>query len=199
MVNGVLKATRMLICRLAPVSRHSLPSIPSCINLYCQPPCLPLLHYARTEFNRIMDVLSVSASLTALITLAIQSIKVIFQAVQQVRGGPIHVQRLATKADALHQTLQQLATLVNEADLTSASAVSRLFTNLPRLVEACAEDLKLITRKLRRLQEAIGGSHVRRAWALIKALLGERDLEHMWKVLQNHAETLNYQLVIIDT
>lgn len=146
-----------------------------------------------------MDVLSVPASLTALITLAIQSTKVIFQAVQQIRGGPIHVERLATKADALHQTLQQLATLVNEADLTSGGAVSRLFTNLQRLVEACEEDLKDITRKLRCLQEAIGGSHVRRAWALIKALLGEKDLEHMWKVLQSHAETLNSQLIIIGT
>lgn len=146
-----------------------------------------------------MDVVSVTASLTALITLAIQSTKVISQAVQQIRGGPVHVQHLATKADALHQTLQQLSALINEADLTSCSDVSRLFTNLQGLVEACAEDLKTITRKLRCLQEAIGGNHVRRAWAVLKALLGEKELEHMWKVLQSHRETLNSQLIMIST
>lgn len=192
------KPQRMPIRRLAQVSRHSIASIPSCINLYLSPPFLRLWHPC-TGFNWIMDVVSVTASLTALVTLAIQSTKVISQAVQQIRGGPVHVQHLATKADALHQTLQQLSAFINEADLTSCSDVSRLFTNLQRLVEACAEDLKTLTRKLRCLQEAIGGNHVRRAWAVLKALLGEKELEHMWKVLQSHRETLNSQLIIIST
>lgn len=146
-----------------------------------------------------MDIVSVAASLTALITIAIQSTKIISQAVQQIRDGPVHVQRLAIKADTLQQTLDQLRTVITDADSINGSNVSALFIYLQRLVEACTEELKRITRKLVCLQEAIGGKHVRRAWASIKALFKERDLEDMWKVLQSHTETLNSQLNIIGT
>ena len=146
-----------------------------------------------------MDIVSVAASLTALIAGAIQSTKVIDETVQQVRDGPFHVQRLATKAEGLRQTLQQLATLFTKTDLVSGSNLIDLFTNLQSLVQASAEELKSITNKLGILQAAVGGKHVRRAWAVFKALLGERDLEIMWRMLQSHTDILNTQLIIIGT
>ena len=137
-----------------------------------------------------MDIVSVAASITAVITIAIQSTKVIYQTVQQIRDGPVHVQRLVTKAEVLQQTLQQLKTLVNEADLIRGSHLVDLFASLGSLVRACAEDLKKVINKLGKLQTAVGGEHVRKAWAVFKAVLGEKDLEQMWKILQGHAETL---------
>lgn len=61
-----------------------------------------------------MDIVSTAASLTALIAIAIHSTKVIYQTVQHISDGPYHVQRLATKAEALRHTLQQLATLITD-------------------------------------------------------------------------------------
>lgn len=142
-----------------------------------------------------MDGLSVAASLTALVTVALQSSSFIYQFVKAVHDAPHRIKTLASRVDGLHQTLVQIAALIDTQHLSEQEESHPHLRELRRALRACADDLQRLQLKLQKLNGAPKG--LRRAAYAVKSSLGSKEFEDADAALKEHKQNLGLQLEIL--
>ena len=147
-----------------------------------------------------MDGISAAASATALVTLALQSSTFIYQFLHAIRDGPEKIRDLGHRVDRLHQSLKQLADLIqlaessDEGDGHNSRCASS--EGLRSVLFSCANDLQRVQTKMSTLKIRNDNS-VRKAWSSLKYVLGSKDLEHADRIVSRYLHELNLQLNII--
>ena len=146
-----------------------------------------------------MDGISAVASVTALITFALQSSTFIYQFLHTVRDGPKRVVDLARRVDGLHQSLRQIAGLIqlaessDEDDSHNGRCPSEYLRSALFL---CADDLQGIQTKISNLK-VCKDNKVRKVWSAIKHVLGSEYLDHADRIVSRNLHELNLQLNIV--
>lgn len=133
-----------------------------------------------------MDGVSGAASVIAVASIALQSTKVIYEAVTGIKNGPSQVQDLASALRNLQQVLQRIAGL--SRDQTQAQ-----LTELKKFAETCAKDVQSIEIRLSKLS---GGGKVEKAWKMVKTYLQTKDLEVIRTTVQLHVQLLSSEMGI---
>lgn len=136
-----------------------------------------------------MEAVASGASVLAFIAIALKSTKAVYQIVSGIKDGPAQVQRLASTLQGLLGTLEQLSK--SKAFTESDSGLD--LVEIEWLVKRCSEDMISFDGKLKRL----GTSSTRglgNVWKKVKIVLQEKDLEHMWTVVQGHFDILGARL-----
>ncbi|MCJ1377452.1 hypothetical protein MMC17_000547 [Xylographa soralifera] len=129
-----------------------------------------------------MDALSGAASVTAIVTTAFQSIKVIHDVVSGIRNGPDQIRRLAEFVEDLRGILNQLRDQNNDD------------AGLVKAIKNCAEDLEAFKIKLTKLKTP-GDTKVHIAWTRVVMLLKKEEFIEMQTTLQRHCTGLSLSLI----
>ena len=143
-----------------------------------------------------MDGLSVAASLTALVTVALHSSSFIYQFIEAVHDAPHRIKTLASRVDGLHQTLVQIAQLIDTQQLSEREESHPHLRELRRALRACADDLQRLQSKLQKLNGAQDNC-LRRAAYAVKSNLGSKEFEDAHAALKEHKQNLGLQLEIL--
>jgi len=146
-----------------------------------------------------MDVVSAVASLTTLITFALQSSQVLFQTANAVIDGPCQVVRFAGQVETLRRMLNRMAELVVKGKQASHSENTSVFADIKSSIQMCVEDLQRLQAKMSKLQAAVTSNNLRRIGSIVKIILGSKDFEEMEKIVPYHVQVLNTQLSIFGT
>lgn len=143
-----------------------------------------------------MDGLSVAASLTTLVSVALQSSSFIYQFVKAVHDAPHRTKTLASRVHGLHQILVQIAKLIETQHLSEREESHLHLRELRRALQACANDLQKLQLKLQKLNVA-QDKGLRRAAYAVKSILGSKEFENADAALQEHKQNLGLQLEIL--
>lgn len=137
-----------------------------------------------------MEVISSGASITAIVAVALQSTKVIYNTITGIRDGPREIRQLASALDDLHHILKQLEEINTEIESTTAYGLSEL----KRLIGECSKDLDDFELQLEKLQEKPNEKNLGKTWKRVKTVLRKEDFRKMWDVIHHHIPILKTQL-----
>ena len=140
-----------------------------------------------------MEALGVSASVTAIITIAIQSAKALSETINSIRHGPQEVQQLVVAVDDLHRVLKQLAEVTKDRDDTDRGSLD----GLRRLTQRCISDLTGFQTQLGKLNVTEAEGRLGRAWKGVKSIIKRDDMRRMWVVVHHHVQGFGLQLDIV--
>ncbi|MCJ1397822.1 hypothetical protein MMC11_001018 [Xylographa trunciseda] len=147
-----------------------------------------------------MDGISAAASVTALITIALQSSSFIYKFLNAIHDGPEQIRILGRRVDKLHESLQQIANLLQLAESSDEDGSNndgwQASKYLRSSLYTCANDLQGIQAKVSKLKVSKDNS-VRKAWSAVKHVLGSKEFEHADKIISRNLDELNLQLNII--
>jgi len=138
----------------------------------------------------------VAASVTALVSFALQSSTFICQFVKAIHDAPNKKKALASRVDGLHQALLQIAGLINSQHCLEQDESHPRSKNLRLALRACADDLNRLQLKLQTLNSA-RDKGLRRARYAVKLILGSKEFEDADAILKEHTQTLGLQLEIL--
>ena len=144
----------------------------------------------------MMDGLSAAASITAVLTIALQSARVIFKVADASRSYSKHINLLATRADALLRILTQLAALVGKVSQNEYSESSYDFGELKTSLNLCVNDLQKVRETMSKLEHP-RNNVLRKSNLIIKNLLGSKDIEHASSQIHFQVSVLSAQLSIL--
>ena len=137
-----------------------------------------------------------AASLTALVSVALQSSSFIYQFVQAVHDAPHRTKTLASRVDGLHQILVQIAELIDTQHLSEREESHLHLRELRRALRACADDLQRLQLKLQKLN-GTQDKGLRRAAYAVKSILESKEFEDADTALKGHKQNLGLQLEIL--
>ncbi|KAL9118919.1 MAG: hypothetical protein Q9187_004526 [Circinaria calcarea] len=137
-----------------------------------------------------MDGVSSAASVLTVLGLSLQSIRVIYRVVSDVKDGQDAVQHTLQTLNSLESLLQQLIKLGTgfESD-----------ADLPVLVQNCAKDLRKFEIKVGKVRILPFDNKLSKAWTGFKITLRRNEVIQMRDVLQGHVGLLGFQLGILQT
>ena len=128
-----------------------------------------------------MEALGGAASVTAIVTIAFQSIQVIHDVVCGIRNGPDQIRRLSESIEYLREILDQIR------GNTGGDA------SFVHSMKICAEDLEAFKIKLRKLKTP-GETRIRTAWEKVVMFLKREEFEEMQIIIQRHCTALSLRL-----
>ena len=135
-----------------------------------------------------MDGLSGAASVLTVFSLALSSIREIYEVVSGIRSGPKTVKQMVFTVKDLSDLLQQLTGYTDRFYLAA---------DLEETVSKCARDLEPFKGDLAKLSTTDTNKAVR-LWKNVKVILKERDLEMMSARIQQHTIALSLRIQIIE-
>jgi hypothetical protein len=144
-----------------------------------------------------MEVIAAASSITALLTIAVQSAKIIYDTVVNIRNGPSQLRGLATAVDDLHRMLKQVADIRIEEE--SRADRSGDTGGLKASIKNCAEDLLAVQREIGKLQAVPQDNHLGRTWKQVKSILAKDDFRRLWSIVNHQTVALSLQLNIEHT
>ena len=100
-----------------------------------------------------MEVLGGVASAITVVTLALQSTKVIYELASSIRHGSHDINRLAKAASNLEKLLKIINRLAEHAKNTHSVAEGKLLEELTPVVSECANALREVSPKIVHLQK----------------------------------------------
>jgi hypothetical protein len=153
-----------------------------------------LNHNCGIPFFLPMEVIAASSSVAALLTIALQSAKVIHDTVVAIRNGPSQIRNLATAVDDLHRMHKQLAEISVEE--VSSAGRSEDTGGLKASIKKCALDLLAAQGKISKLQAVPQDSNLGRTWKQAKLILAKDDIIQLWSTVNHHIVALSLQLNI---
>ncbi|KAK1751467.1 hypothetical protein QBC47DRAFT_391875 [Echria macrotheca] len=138
-----------------------------------------------------MEAIGAGAGVIAFVTLGLQSIKVIAQALSAIRDGNSHVQAALKHVQDLQSVLERLErcrVLVERPDPALADKV-----------KSCVDDLAVIAGKLNDLAIKDSDAALEKGWKKAKIFLRDKDLEKVGVTVVRHSTTLNLYLQATDS
>ena len=138
------------------------------------------------------DPLSVTANLVAVIGIAGQSCRLLFEFLQTVSEAPKEIQQQITALKALSSTFRGIQTLGQHmpAELAWSSEFHAL------LLE-CMTDLRAMESKMKKLNEHLERGRMRRTWARLKWSSSDLDLRKFLARVQTYHTTFSLDLLTL--
>ena len=119
-----------------------------------------------------MEVIGGAASITAVATISLQSLKLIYEIISGIRGGPPEIKRLLESLSQLKSALEQLT----GSSVDSTTTTQDFHAQMQSTVQDCAKLLKDLEDRLINLCTKRGDGKTIKAWNFIKILLSKDEL-----------------------
>ena len=137
-----------------------------------------------------MEVVGGVASAITVVTLALQSTKVIYEAVSSIHQGSDGIERLVCATSNLEKLLKFIERLTEHAKTSDNVAQGKLLEELTPLVDQCAQSLREILPKLGQLQENSNDRRWQKAKKLAKIYLDTKGVADIWNTVNHYVELL---------
>lgn len=137
-----------------------------------------------------MEGLGVAASVVAVTTIGLQSLRLIYQTIREIKHGSKAAQKLVLATEYLSKFLEQIKGLAQRAKETLGEHEAKFFENLEPLLSECVGELKLIKKNLDKFTAP--SSH--RLWNNVKIFIHEKDVEEMWRNVRHYLQLFESQL-----
>lgn len=125
-----------------------------------------------------------AASTIAVVSLALKSIKVIYNTVSTIKNAPQKLQQMTSNLGHLSFTLERLKGRGGDWGLVEG---------LPLLISECAKNLENFERKLDKLS-SLSDNRAKRLWNNVKTMLQDEDLNQMSSFIQQYASLLSLKM-----
>ena len=133
-----------------------------------------------------MEALGAGASVLAFAGLGLSAAKVLHTILESIKDGPQNVQQARTDVYGLYSALLQLSRC-HVLDATDCTA-------LKARLRACVEDLERFTSKIDVLTIEESDARGAQYWKKLKAVLNEKSLLRMSRVVASHTAAIDLQL-----
>ena len=137
-----------------------------------------------------MEVVGGVASIISVVTLALQSTKVIYEAVSSINHGSSSIDKLVRATNNLEKLLKAVYRLAVHAQATNNVAEGKLLEDLTPLVDQCTQNLREISPKLGQLQAKSSDRRWQKAKKLAKVYLDTKGVTDIWNTVNHHVELL---------
>lgn len=137
-----------------------------------------------------MEALGGVASVIAVVTLALQSTKVIYEFTSSISHGSHDITRVAVATSNLQRLLQDTKLLAEHAKRTDNVANGNLLEKIEPLVDQCASDLGQISEKLSHLQNDSKDGSWRKAKIRARIYLDTKSVTEIWNTVNHHVQLL---------
>lgn len=137
-----------------------------------------------------MEVLGGVASAIAVVTLALQSTKVIYEVARSISHGSDDIDRLAKAASNLEKLLKIIKRLAEHAENTKSVAEGRLLEELTRLVDDCANALREVSPKIMQLQKDSNDRPWKKTKKYARGYLDTKGVTEIWNTVNHYVELL---------
>ena len=136
-----------------------------------------------------MEVVGVAASFIAVVTIALQSTKIIYETVAAIKDGPAAVQRLTAATEKLQHLLRQLDRLGTHAEDILGQVDCEFLDGLQALVIECASELDGIRTNLKKFCKAPSEDLMDKTKRVARVIFPEKDFDKM-------RDTINFYIVL---
>ena len=133
-----------------------------------------------------MEALGAGASVLAFAGLGLSAAQALHTVLESIKDGPQNVQQARTDVYGLYSTLLQLSKC-HVLDATDCTA-------LKARLRACVEDLERFTSKIEALTIEESDPRGARYWKQFKAVLNEKSLLRISRVVASHTAAIHLQL-----
>ena len=137
-----------------------------------------------------MEALGGVASAITVLTLALQSTKVIYEVVSSISHGSDDIDRLARATSNLQKLLENTKQLAEHVERTKSMVDANLLGKMKPLLDQCADDLGEISRKLSPLQKDSKDRRWKKAIKHTKVYLDTKGATEIWNVVNHYVELL---------
>ena len=132
----------------------------------------------------VSDDMDGAASTIAVLSFALNSIKVIYNTVSTIKNAPQKLQQMTSNLGHLSFTLERLKGRGGDWGLVEG---------LPLLISECAKNLENFERKLNKLS-SLSDNRAKRLWNNVKTMLQDEDLNQMSSFVQQYASLLSLKM-----
>ncbi|GAB1318058.1 hypothetical protein MFIFM68171_08268 [Madurella fahalii] len=138
-----------------------------------------------------MEAVGAVASVIAVITLGLKSVKTVHEILSSVKDGSGQVGQAQRNIRGLQSTLERLARcrIIEE----------RRDEALTAKIKQCSDDMERFAKKLQKLTIDDSGSRLGGKWGKIKVFLNEKDVIRMGSVVVGHTAALNLHLKALES
>ena len=137
-----------------------------------------------------MEAVGGAASVITVVTLALQSTKIIYEVVSSIKHGSDDINRLARATSNLEKLLTITQRLAEHAKGTNNVGEGKLLEELTPLVDQCADALREIPPKLARLQKDSRDRRLQKAGKYAKVYLDTKGVNAIWNTVNHYVELL---------
>lgn len=141
-----------------------------------------------------MEVLSGVASVIAVVTLALQSTKVIYEIASSIGHGSNDIDRLARATSNLERLLKIIKHLAEHAESTNSVAEGKLLEELAPLIDQCASALREFPPKLLQLQKDSKDQRWKKVKKYAKVYLDTKGVTEIWNTVNHYVGLLGSSL-----
>ena len=140
----------------------------------------------------LMDPLSTTASVIAILTVAVNSV----QFISRIVNGSNHYRDLARTVDRLHSTLKQIADVIEKNKQTDGTNDGSAWRGLRTAAYACVDDLQELQGDLLKSKRTDEKS-IRGVCSTLKTALDPSKLKNADRILNLHIQQLGLQLLVL--
>ncbi|KAL9024191.1 MAG: hypothetical protein Q9196_006697 [Gyalolechia fulgens] len=140
-----------------------------------------------------------AASLITLIAFSLQSTKLVYQTIDDIRDGPSVITSLAESTKRLESILQQLLQLINHSGQSQQAHSPTTWKPLQQKISECSKDMQEASHKLDALNPNGAKHQVDRAWKRVKLSLKDSFFTRLDGQVKSHLAELGLQLQIVNT
>ena len=137
-----------------------------------------------------MEAISGVASVISIVTLALQSTKVIYEVGSSISHGSDDIDRLVRATGNLEKLLEVIKRLALHAESTNSVAEGKLLEELKQPVGHCANALDDISVKLLQLQKDPKDNRWKKAKKSARVYLDTKGITEIWNTVNHCVELL---------
>ena len=137
-----------------------------------------------------MEAISGVASVISIVTLALQSTKVIYEVGRSISRGSDDIDRLVRATGNLEKLPEVIKGLALHAESTNSVAEGKLLEDLKQPVEHCANALDDISVKLLQLQKDPKDNRWKKAKKSARVYLDTKGITEIWNTVNHCVELL---------
>lgn len=133
-----------------------------------------------------MEAVGAAASALTFVTVALSSVKLLYETLSSVKDGPSNVKKAA-------DVIMQLRRLLEQIQQSTSIVVDGVLLND---LESCISDLTTFADKVVKLQTLPQESRGGRLWKRLKAFANEKDLDQISTNVSQHCARLTLRLSV---
>ena len=137
-----------------------------------------------------------AASLVTIITVSLQSTKVIYGVVSELRHGSARIDRLVGQLESLLGTLYQVKDIAEQGQKLEDNGAPIPLAVLTNVVSRCSKELGKLQERVIKLKKSTS-SRTGQALSAIKVALGSKDIEEIERVISSSKQDLGIQIGIL--
>lgn len=140
-----------------------------------------------------MEPLGVAASIIAVTTIALQSAKAVYAAVNGIKNGPKEANDLASAMKHLTHILEQVAEISNGFSNMDGTDIY----GLERAMEECAQSLAEFRKQVKKLDVLPDERKLGKVRKRLKSVIQKEDFRRMWETVNHYINIFGTHLSLI--